>query len=79
MVDVGQVVEDGEVDDEDAHLGDADRHNGRDPVDGRVGRPAEPEQAHGQQRRLEAGKIQPAFRAGGEFGPAAPGKFRLVD
>lgn len=45
MIHVGQVVEDGEVDGEDAHLRTPQRHDGGDPMHAREGRPAEPEKA----------------------------------
>lgn len=74
MVDVGQVIEDGEVDGKDPHLGATQGQDRGDPVDARKGRPAEPEQPHGQQGGLEAGKVQPALGGGSEeFRPVSLG------
>ena len=49
MVDVRQVVEDRQVDDEDADLRAADRQNRDDPWDAAGGGPAEPEEADGEE------------------------------
>lgn len=69
MVHVGQVIEHGEIDDEDAHLGATQRQHGRDPVHARERGPSEPKEPDRQQRGLETGKIQPALGGRGEFRP----------
>ncbi|KAK5215732.1 hypothetical protein LTR72_011219 [Exophiala xenobiotica] len=67
MIDVGQVIEDGEVDDENAHLGAAEGQDGRDPRHAREHRPSKPE-THRQQCGLEASKVEPALWEGVSFG-----------
>ena len=82
VVDVGEVVENGEVDGEDADLGAGEGEDGDDPGDGLGGgrrRPAEPEEAERQEGGLDACKVQAALRGGGQFRPVAPGDLVLVD
>lgn len=75
MVRICKVVEDSEVDGEDAHCGDGDGNGGDDPGDVVLGfgGPAEHEEAEGEEDALETAKVEavfgdggPVFAAGGE-------------
>lgn len=63
VVRIGQEIEHGEVDGEDAHCGATHRDRRHDPVDLRERSPAEPEQADGHQRALDAAEVEPPFGA----------------
>lgn len=78
MVRIGEVVEGGEVDAEDADGGDGDGDGGRDPMHACEARPAEHEEADGHEGALDAREVQPALGRGGEF-PVALGDALLVD
>lgn len=82
MVRIRQEIEHGEVDGEDAHGGATHRERRHDPVDPRERGPAEPEQADGHQRALDAAEVEPPFgAAGGRGAPfaVAQGDLLLVD
>lgn len=78
VVGIGQVVEGGQVDGEDAHGGTAQGQHGHDPRHGRERRPAEPEQADGHEGGLDAGEEQARLGGAGQFAQACGGLF-LVD
>lgn len=61
VVGVSQVVEGSQVDGVDAHRRAADGQRGDDPGDGAELGPAEPEEADGEEHRLDAGEIQASF------------------
>lgn len=78
MVRISQVVEDGEIDGEDAHGGAPDCDCRADPVDVWEGGPAEPEQADGHEDAFEADEVEARFGGAGEEVEAA-GDLFLVD
>lgn len=70
VIGVRQIVEDSQVDGEDAHGRTAHPQRRHDVRDARIGGPAKPEQANGHERGFNAGKVQPAFCRGGEEFPS---------
>ena len=67
MVRVGQVVKGSQVNGKDTHSSAADSDGWDDPVDGRERRPAKPEQANGEQDRLDADEVETTFGGSGKF------------
>ena len=67
VVRVGEVVEDGEVDGEDADGGECDGDGRHDPMDAGCGRPTKHEQADGHECALHARKVQAALWVRGGF------------
>lgn len=78
MVRVGQVEEDGQIDEEDANGRDAQRNGRHDPVDPRLCGPAEDEETDGEAGGFVAGECETAFGGGVEF-VVACGDFFLHD
>ena len=70
MVRVGQVVEHGQVDGENAHGGATDGQRGHDVWHGRRGCPAEPEQADGHEGGFNAREVQSALGCRGQEFPS---------
>ncbi len=81
VVNVCEVVEDGEVDGEDANLGTAESKDGNDGRDCRERSPAKPEESDGKQGAFDACEIQPSFWRLGDFPTPlrTPCEFFLVD
>lgn len=78
MVGVRQIIEDSKVDGEDTHSGAANSDSGNDPGDMRELRPAEPEEADGQEGALDTAEVEAAFGVEGHFA-VVHGDFLLVD
>lgn len=79
VVDVSKIIEDSQINGEDADLGATKGKRGYDPRHAGEGRPAKPEEAEGQEGRFDAGEVEAPFRRCREVLPVTPGDFFLVD